>query len=265
MRKFRLLKAEEIEVKIKQVSEKGAVALIYKTSRVDMDILDETVGAENWQSEYVEIKGNLYCGIGIKDESSQEWVWKYDCGIESRSDGEGNEKKGEASDAFKRAGVQWGIGRELYTSPFIFLNLPTIANQNGKGYKLKNPFARFDVKEIEYDGSNKIAKIVIADEKGNEVYRHPREATSATKKAQAVEKNEEFKRLTKSELISVWKVPNVEKAVEYLEKTVGKSLSEFTASETEDARALLEAQKIKREKALKEQAEDAEIPFAITD
>lgn len=265
MRKFRLLKAEEIEVKIKQVTEKGAVALIYKTSRVDMDILDETVGAENWQSEYVEIKGNLYCGIGIKDETTQEWVWKYDCGIESRSDGEGNEKKGEASDAFKRAGVQWGIGRELYTSPFIFLNLPTIANQNGKGYKLKNPFARFEVKEIEYDTSNKIAKIVIADEKENEVYRHPREATSATKKAQAVEKTEEFKPLTKSELISVWKVPNVEKAVEYLEKTVGKSLSEFTASETEDARALLEAQKIKREKALKEQADGVEPPFSMTD
>ena len=84
-------------------------------------------------------------------------------------------------------------------------------------------------------------------------------------KAQAVAKVEEFKRLTKSELISVWKVPNVEKAVEYLEKTVGKSLSEFTASETEDARALLEAQKIKREKASKEQAEDAEIPFSMTD
>ena len=95
----------------------------------------------------------------------------------------------------------------------------------------------------------------------NNEQKAPREAT----KAQAVAKVEEFKRLTKSELISVWKVPNVEKAVEYLEKTVGKSLSEFTASETEDARALLEAQKIKREKALKEQAENAEIPFAITD
>ena len=95
----------------------------------------------------------------------------------------------------------------------------------------------------------------------NNEQKAPREAT----KAQAVAKVEEFKRLTKSELISVWKVPNVEKAVEYLEKTVGKSLSEFTASETEDARALLEAQKIKREKALKEQAKNAEIPFAITD
>lgn len=95
----------------------------------------------------------------------------------------------------------------------------------------------------------------------NNEQKAPREAT----KAQAVAKVEEFKRLTKSELVSVWKVPNAEKAVEYLEKTVGKSLSEFTASETEDARALLEAQKIKREKALKEQAENAEIPFAITD
>ncbi|MFQ7077338.1 MAG: hypothetical protein ACLRSW_05045 [Christensenellaceae bacterium] len=69
MAKFRLLKAEEIEVKIKQVTQK-TLALIYKTSRVDMDILDETVGAENWQSEYAEIKGNLYCGIGIKDETT---------------------------------------------------------------------------------------------------------------------------------------------------------------------------------------------------
>lgn len=123
MSKFRVLKPEEIEVKVKQVTEKGAVALIYKTSRVDMDILDETVGAENWQSEYQEIKGNLYCGIGIKDETTQDWVWKWDCGIESRSDGDGNEKKGEASDAFKRAGVSGGSGgncipRHLYSYPW---------------------------------------------------------------------------------------------------------------------------------------------------
>lgn len=177
MSKFRVLKPEEIEVKVKQVTEKGAVALIYKTSRVDMDILDETVGAENWQSEYQEIKGNLYCGIGIKDETTQDWVWKWDCGIESRSDGDGNEKKGEASDAFKRAGVQWGIGRELYTAPFIFLPLETVSN--GKGYKLKNPFSRFDVKEIEYTESRKISKITIVDERGREVFQYPKEATKA--------------------------------------------------------------------------------------
>ena len=83
-KKFRLLKAEEIEVKVKQATEKGAVALIYKTSRVDMDILDETVGAENWADDYKEIHGNLYCGIGLKSSPEQPFVWKWDCGIESR-------------------------------------------------------------------------------------------------------------------------------------------------------------------------------------
>lgn len=265
MRKFRLLKAEEIEVKIKQVAEKGAVALIYKTSRVDMDILDETVGAENWQSEYVEIKGNLYCGIGIKDETTQEWVWKYDCGIESRSDGEGNEKKGEASDAFKRAGVQWGIGRELYTSPFIFLNLPTTANQNGKGYKLKNPFARFEVKEIKYDGSNKIAKIVIADEKGNEVYRHPREAANAEKNAKQPTKKEEWK-LTKSELVSKYGdvVSNAEQCIAYYEKSLGDIPYSDWDEETCNVIRKDLAERRKK-KYTKKQADGVEPPFSMTD
>lgn len=171
-KKFRLLKAEEIEVKIKQATEKGAVALIYKTSRVDMDILDETVGAENWADDYREIHGNLYCGIGIRPAPDAPFVWKWDCGIESREDA-GNEKKGEASDAFKRAGVKWGIGRELYTAPFIFLNVPT--QKDGGRYKLTNPFARYDVMEIEYDKVRRIRRLVVVDEQGKTVFEYPRE------------------------------------------------------------------------------------------
>ena len=171
-KKFRLLKAEEIEVKIKQAPEKGAVALIYKTSRVDMDILDETVGAENWADDYREIHGNLYCGIGIRPAPDAPFVWKWDCGIESREDA-GNEKKGEASDAFKRAGVKWGIGRELYTAPFIFLNVPT--QKDGGRYKLTNPFARYDVMEIEYDKVRRIRRLVVVDERGKTVFEYPRE------------------------------------------------------------------------------------------
>lgn len=247
MAKFRLLKAEEIEVKIKQVTQKGAVALIYKTSRVDMDILDETVGAENWQSEYAEIKGNLYCGIGIKDETTGEWVWKYDCGIESRSDGDGNEKKGEASDAFKRAGVQWGIGRELYTAPFIFLPLETVSN--GKGYKLKNPFSRFDVKEIEYTESRKISKITIVDERGKKVFEYPKEATNGTEKpnqtAEPVRKADEFKRLTKSELVQVYGVKNAEATLAALEKKLGVAFKDWDAETTEKVRETLEKMKKK--------------------
>lgn len=91
-----------------------------------------------------------------------------------------------------------------------------------------------------------------------------KEAANAAQKVKQTAKTE-FKPLTKSELVSVWKVPNVEKAVEWLEKTTGKPLAEFTESETEDARALLETQKLKREKAAKEQSEDAEIPFSMAD
>lgn len=166
---FRLLKADEIEVKVKKVLENGAVALLYKTARTDMNLLDEFVGSMFWQADYKEIKENLYCGIGILDKEREEWVWKWDCGTESRDDGEGNEKKGEASDAFKRAGFKWGIGRELYTAPkFIFLNVETTESKNDK-YVLKNKFASFSVKSIEYDGKD-IKSVVIVDDKGKVVY-----------------------------------------------------------------------------------------------
>lgn len=166
---FRLLKADEIEVKVKQVKENGSVFLLYKTARTDMDLLDETVGPMNWQSNYKVVNDNLYAGIGIRDKSNDTWVWKEDCGIESRADGEGNEKKGEASDAFKRAGFKWGIGRELYTSPFIWIGsdvLPTMPA--GNGYKLKG-FPKLSVKKIAYI-DKKISLLELVDDKGRVVY-----------------------------------------------------------------------------------------------
>ena len=166
MREIPLLAADDIEVKVKKVTGKGAIALLYKTARTDMDVLDKVFGADNWQCRYDEIKGNLYCTILVKSESG-EWVGKMDCGIESRSDGDGNEKKGEASDAFKRAGFRWGIGRELYTSPFVFLSVETVAD--GQGYKLKNPFARFDVASIDYT-DRRITGLTIKDDKGVVVF-----------------------------------------------------------------------------------------------
>lgn len=130
-RMFRPLRADEIEVKIKQVKPNGLVCLLYKTARTDMDLLDETVGPLNWANDYREIKGNLYAGIGIL-QSNGSYAWKWDCGIESREDSEGNQKKGEASDAFKRAGFRWGIGRELYTSPFIWIKADKANIEGGK-------------------------------------------------------------------------------------------------------------------------------------
>jgi hypothetical protein len=163
---FPLLSADQIEVKVKQVTSKGAVLLLYKTARTDMELLDAVVGPMHWAVDYREIKGNLYCGIGITDDG-EHWVWKWDCGIESRADGDGNEKKGEASDAFKRAGFKWGVGRELYSSPFTFAKVKTV--QNGSRWELEDKFARFDVKDIGYSG-RVVSRLVITDNHGQVVY-----------------------------------------------------------------------------------------------
>ena len=121
MCKFRDLTADEIEVRIGQATEKGVSLLLYKDARVDMAMLD-SIGTLNWQREHYEVKGNLYCRVGInrnhdKPELPPEWIWKSDCGTESQAEAE----KGESSDSFKRACVNWGIGRELYTAPFIWV------------------------------------------------------------------------------------------------------------------------------------------------
>ena len=135
MIEFRELTADDIEVRVQSVKEKGLVLLLYKNARVDMNILDETVGAENWQREHYECKGNLFCRVGIRtclkdNEAVADWVWKSDCGTESNTEAQ----KGEASDSFKRACFNWGIGRELYTSPFLWVKAEDCNINNGKCY-----------------------------------------------------------------------------------------------------------------------------------
>lgn len=169
--KFRPLRADEIDVRVGGVYDKGMTMLLYKNARVDMQILDETVGEMNWQRDHKEVKGNLYCGIGIWDDKKEQWIWKWDCGTESNTEKE----KGESSDAFKRAGFNIGIGRELYTAPFIWLPVATKQKTNGRGYELDNPreVQGIYVKEFETseaDGKRVIVKLVLAQKK-NEIFR----------------------------------------------------------------------------------------------
>lgn len=113
--KFRKLYADEIECRIGTISEKGLSLLLYKDARVDMSLLDETVGPMNWKREHT--RENRNCIVSIYDENKKEWVSKEDTGTESNTEAE----KGLASDSFKRACFNWGIGRELYTAPFIWV------------------------------------------------------------------------------------------------------------------------------------------------
>jgi hypothetical protein len=155
---MRLLKANEIDARIGTITDKGYTLLLYKDARVDMAILDETYGQSNWQRTHEVINGNLFCNIEVWDDEKKTWVKKQDVGTESFTEKE----KGEASDSFKRAGVNWGIGRELYTSPFIWIT-PTneeVETKDGKS-KLKSGY-KFKVDTIGYNDVFEINKLVIS-------------------------------------------------------------------------------------------------------
>ena len=113
---------------------KIANMLCYVDARYVQDKLDEVVGVGNWSSDFIEIKGNLFCRITItflRDDGEVSIVSKMDCGTESNVE----KQKGEASDAFKRAAVQLGIGRDLYNLHNYRVEMDEF---NGKFYPPKN-------------------------------------------------------------------------------------------------------------------------------
>lgn len=155
--KFRTLSANEIECRVGSVSKdgKGFSLLLYKDARVDQRLLDEVVGAYNWQNRYEEIKGVLHCIVEIWDEDKQQWISKQNCGIESNTDAQ----KGEASDAFKRACFNLGIGRELYDSPFIWINVDADNTKH----------VRYEVTKLEYDNNRKCTELEIINTRTRKV------------------------------------------------------------------------------------------------
>lgn len=160
---FRTLKPEEISCRVNQISEKGLSLLLYKDARVDMDILDETVGNMNWMKCYT--RDNQNCIVSIYDEDKKEWISKEDTGTESNSEAE----KGLASDSFKRACVNWGIGRELYTAPFIYIPADRVEIvPNGKGKQ--TTYDKFHVDAIKYNERKSIIGLSIKNQNGKRVY-----------------------------------------------------------------------------------------------
>lgn len=171
---FRKLKANEIELRVGATTESGFSLLLYKTARVDANILDETVGEFNWTKRFYQVKSTMICEVGIYNEERHEWVFKGDAGDESNTEA----IKGEASDSFKRAGFAWGIGRELYTSPFIWIT---------KSPENDPKKSRYEVSEIEYK-DNEISKLVITNEKTGQVVFSKGKGTKVSQTTEKVEK-----------------------------------------------------------------------------
>ena len=158
---FRDLRADEIDVRVGQINEKGATLLLYKDARVDMDILDETVGPMDWQRSH--LRDNANCAVSIWDSEKGQWIVKEDTGTESNTEKE----KGLASDSFKRACFNWGIGRELYTAPFIYVPIEKIKAFKDGG-KVKT-YDKFMVSNIKIS-DKKITAVEIKNNRGEVVF-----------------------------------------------------------------------------------------------
>ena len=238
---FRTLHADEIDCRVAQIDKTWCTVLLYKDARVDQNILDETVGCMNWQNHYS--RDNANCTVAIWDEDKKEWVEKENTGTESFSEAE----KGLASDSFKRACFNWGIGRELYTAPSIFITpRKDIKYRNGgkevdEFYEYKDgkytTKTRFWVELIDYDDNKRIKDLIIRDNKNNirfseltkekekelfEIY------TTMKKYIEAAEKKDE--RFDREKLYEHYKAKSdtqltyeqMKDAIEILKKKVGK-------------------------------------------
>lgn len=160
---FRKLKNTEIDVRVATVTAKGVSLLLYKDARCDMNILDETVGPYNWKRSHT--RDNANCIVSIYDSEKKEWISKEDTGTESFTEKE----KGLASDSFKRACFNWGIGRELYTAPFIWVPADKTEVAQGTNGKWKCN-DNFKVLKITYTEDGQIDGLIISSKKNKQAF-----------------------------------------------------------------------------------------------
>lgn len=164
MQEIRLLRADEIEARVNTISEKGLSLLLYKDARCDMNILDETFGIFGWQRHHT--RDNANCIISIWDDDKKQWIDKEDTGTESFTEKE----KGLASDSFKRAGFNVGIGRELYTAPKLIW-IPASKTDIKKGNNEKwTTYDKFAVSQITYTDKKTIDGLTIINQNGEVVF-----------------------------------------------------------------------------------------------
>lgn len=229
MLKFRDLRADEIECRVSTISDKGLSLLLYKDARCDMNILDETVGPLGWQRYHS--RENANCIVSIWDEKNQTWVSKEDTGKESYSEKE----KGLASDSFKRACFNWGIGRELYTAPFIWIPKGMYTESRNKN-GAPTTYDRFVVTRLECK-DKKITRLEIKNSKTGKVVFS---AGGATREAPGKKETNKLADSYVKSIVSLAEKKNV--GLNQVYKMYGKTdLHDLTIEEYRDCMTKLEA------------------------
>lgn len=232
---FRTLTNDEIELRVGATTAKGFSLLLYKNARCDMQLLDEVVGSMNWMREHS--RDNANCIVSIWDGEKKEWVSKEDTGTESQTEKE----KGLASDSFKRACVNWGIGRELYTAPFIWISGHVDADSRARsGYKADQRFVGgLKVSAIEYNNKRSIKKLVIEDEGGNIVYSYGTKRKPNTEEKVSPKKNAPKEEPKKAEvendsIIFAEHAQDIKDGLEETDSNVSAFLSLFQAKSVDE-------------------------------
>lgn len=216
--RFRTLRADEIDCRIAMLKANGISLLLYKDARVDQNILDETFGIFGWKRSHQLIGDRLYCTVSIWDQSKEQWIDKQDVGTESKTEAE----KGQASDSFKRACFNLGIGRELYTAPFIWVGNDKCNIKDGKCND------RFKVTQIRY-AEGKIAELSILNEKTGKIVfeMKPQSKADENSRLEAIKKLKETAKKNQ---------------IEWLEKEYGK-IDDFSFEQADKAIKQIEAKK----------------------
>ena len=193
-KRIRNLNPEEIECRVGAIMEQGITLLLYKNARVDQMILDEVFGICGWQRRHNMIGNELYCILSIWDDEKKQWVQKEDVGTESDYE----KAKGAASDSFKRACFNIGIGRELYSAPFIYIpiNKVQVGDTNGK----KSVKDRFSVKNIHTTADKTITALEIVNQRSETVYSYQVAQTASVQVTKPDDEKTQVQRISDGEI-----------------------------------------------------------------
>jgi len=219
---FRELKPSEIDCRVSNINAYYVTLLLYKDARVDQNLLDETFGVFGWERKHELIGGNLFCTVSVFDKDTGRWISKQDVGKESYTEAE----KGQASDAFKRACFNFGIGRALYTAPEVKVKAcdVDIQDKNGK----QTTYNKFAVKDIEYEDGVITKLTIINTSKDNaEVFRYLQKPAKEPKK-------DKPKDVTKADKKPVIEAPKGVAEAEYRTRVI-KFINDMNFSEDDKA------------------------------